>query len=203
MNMSEEVVLLEKFCGDLDLEIVFAGRGRVTLTSYSVTRPGLQFAGFFKYFDSSRILVLGNSEYEFLRDLPQDVRRERIKQLLSYTDIPCIILARAESYASCNKPLYSMLDGVSIGLGFTGALCLIGIVREFLAGGAFAGISIPGYPAMSGVGASAFGFIVFGCLMALFNFVIQKINERKDKMKAAVLPLSEGKVEPLKEVAEK
>ncbi len=117
--------------------------------------------------------------------------------------VNCIILARAESYASCNKPLYSMLDGVSIGLGFTGALCLIGIVREFLAGGAFAGISIPGYPAMSGVGASAFGFIVFGCLMALFNFVIQKINERKDKMKAAVLPLSEGKVEPLKEVAEK
>ena len=94
MNMSEEVVLLEKFCGDLDLEIVFAGRGRVTLTSYSVTRPGLQFAGFFNYFDSSRILVLGNSEYEFLRELPQDVRRERVQKLLSYEDIPCIILAR-------------------------------------------------------------------------------------------------------------
>ena len=89
-----ETILLENFCGDLGLEIVFAGRGRLTLTSYSVTRPGLQFAGFFKYFDSSRILVLGNSEYEFLRDLPQEVRRERIKTLLSYSDIPCIILAR-------------------------------------------------------------------------------------------------------------
>lgn len=89
-----ETILLENFCSDLGLEIVFAGRGRVTLSSYSVTRPGLQFAGFFKYFDSSRILVLGNSEYEFLRDLPQDVRRERIKTLLSYSDIPCIILAR-------------------------------------------------------------------------------------------------------------
>lgn len=32
---------------------------------------------------------------------------------------------------------------------------------------------------MEGVGASAFGFIVFGCLMALFNFVIQKVNEKK------------------------
>ena len=89
-----ETILLENFCSDLGLEIVFAGRGRLTLSSYSVTRPGLQFAGFFKYFDSSRILVLGNSEYEFLRDLPQDVRRERIKTLLSYSDIPCIILAR-------------------------------------------------------------------------------------------------------------
>ena len=42
-----ETILLENFCGDLGLEIVFAGRGRLTLTSYSVTRPGLQPAGFF------------------------------------------------------------------------------------------------------------------------------------------------------------
>ena len=84
----QETILLENFCGDLGLEIVFAGRGRVTLSSYSVTRPGLQLAGFFKYFDSSRILVFGNSEYEFLRDLSQEVRSERIKTLLSYRDIP-------------------------------------------------------------------------------------------------------------------
>ena len=90
----QETVLLDSFCGDLGLEIVFAGKGRVTLSSYSVSRPGLQLAGFFKYFDSSRILVLGNSEYEFLRDLPQKTRRERIKKLLSYHDIPCIILSR-------------------------------------------------------------------------------------------------------------
>ena len=50
---------------------------------------------------------------------------------------------------------------------------------------------------MEGTGASAFGFIVFGCLMALFNFVIQKTNERKQKLKEQVLPLSEGKVEGL------
>lgn len=112
--------------------------------------------------------------------------------------VNCIILARAESYASCNKPLYSVVDGFSIGLGFTGALCLIGIVREFLAGGSFAGFAVPGFPAMSGTGASAFGFIVFGCMMALFNFVIQKLNERKEKMKRAALPLAEGKVEELK-----
>ena len=89
-----ETILLDNFCGDLGLEIVFAGRGRVTLSSYSVTRPGLQLAGFFSYFDPSRILVIGNSEYEFLRDLPQDLRRSRLKELLSYEEIPCIILAR-------------------------------------------------------------------------------------------------------------
>ena len=105
--------------------------------------------------------------------------------------VNCIILARAESFASCNGPLLSMADGLSMGLGFTGALCLIGIVREFLAGGAFAGMKIPGFPVMSGVGASAFGFIAFGCMMALFNFVMQKIRERSEKNRASKLPLQE------------
>lgn len=105
--------------------------------------------------------------------------------------VNCIILARAESFASCNKPLYSMLDGVSMGLGFTCALCLIGIVREFFAGGSFAGFVIPGFPVMQGAGASAFGFITFGCMMALFNFVMQKINERKERIKRSVLPLAD------------
>lgn len=113
--------------------------------------------------------------------------------------VNCIILARAESFASCNPPLYSMLDGLSMGLGFTGALCLIGIVREFFANGSFAGFAIPGFPAMSGVGASAFGFIVFGCMMALFNFVIQKLEARKEKLKERALPLAAGEIKPLDE----
>ena len=115
--------------------------------------------------------------------------------------VNCIILARAESFASCNRPLYSVLDGVSMGIGFTAALCLIGIVREFFAAGSFAGMEIPGFPAMDSVGASAFGFIVFGCLMALFNFVIRKLDERKERTKKSVLPLSEGRAETLEEVA--
>ena len=106
--------------------------------------------------------------------------------------VNCIILARAESFASCNPTLYSALDGVSMGLGFTGALCLIGIVREFFASGSFAGIAIPGFPAMSGAGASAFGFIAFGCMMALFNFVIQKLEDRKERLRRASLPLQGG-----------
>ncbi len=50
---------------------------------------------------------------------------------------------------------------------------------------------------MSGTGASAFGFIVFGCMMALFNFIVQKVNDKKKKMQASSLPLSEGKVETM------
>ena len=59
-----EDVLLDSFCRDLGLEVVYAGRGKVTLDTYSVCRPGLQLAGYFKFFESERILVLGNAEYE-------------------------------------------------------------------------------------------------------------------------------------------
>ena len=89
-----EDVLLDSFCRDLGLEVVYAGRGKVTLDTYSVCRPGLQLAGYFKFFESERILVLGNAEYEFLRDLTSEVRRERLREILSYPDLPCIIMAR-------------------------------------------------------------------------------------------------------------
>ena len=71
-------VMLDKFAYDLKLEIVYTGRGVVTLASMSVERPGLQLAGgFFNYFDSRRILVLGLSEYEYLRTFSSEVRREK------------------------------------------------------------------------------------------------------------------------------
>ena len=121
-----------------------------------------------------------------------------MKAFIALIVVNCIILARAESYASCNKPLYSVLDGVSMGLGFTCALCLIGIVREFLSDGAFAGFAIPGFPTMDAGASSAFGFIVFGCLMALFNFLNQKVAKKSAEKKAARLPLAEEKT-PLTE----
>lgn len=53
--------------------------------------------------------------------------------------VNCIILGRAESYASKNDPISSAFDGVGMGLGFTVGLTCIGIVREFLGSGAFFG----------------------------------------------------------------
>ena len=65
----------------------------------------------------------------------------------------------------------------------------VACVREIFAGGSFAGMRIPGFPAMGGAGASAFGFIVFGCMMALFNFLVQKWNARA-KRAEKTLPLA-------------
>ena len=56
--------------------------------------------------------------------------------------VNCIILGRAEAYASKNPPLLSAMDGVGMGAGFTIALTVIGLVREFLGAG-----TVFGFPA--------------------------------------------------------
>ncbi len=88
-------VMLDKFAYDLNLEIVYTGRGVVTLSSMSVERPGLQLAGgFFDYFDSRRVIMLGLSEYEYLRTFTPEERRAKISSLLEHGELPCIILSR-------------------------------------------------------------------------------------------------------------
>lgn len=56
--------------------------------------------------------------------------------------VNCIILGRAEAYASKNPPVLSAFDGIGMGLGFTIALVVIGLVREFLGSGTAFGFSV-------------------------------------------------------------
>ena len=56
--------------------------------------------------------------------------------------VNCIILGRAEAYASKNPPFLSVMDGVGMGLGFTIALLLIGMVRELVGAGTLFGIQV-------------------------------------------------------------
>lgn len=83
--------------------------------------------------------------------------------------VNCIVLGRAEAYASKNTVVDSALDGIGIGLGFTIALTIIGFVRELLGG-----LSIFGNKLVDGDGMLAFvlapgAFLVLGYLMVLFN----------------------------------
>ena len=81
-------VMIDKFASDLHLEIVYTGRGVVTFASMSVERPGLQLAGgFFQYFDSRRIIVLGLSEYEYLRTFSTEERKSKLLQLFDYGEL--------------------------------------------------------------------------------------------------------------------
>ena len=95
-TQATQSVMLDKFASDLNLEIVYTGRGVVSRASMSVERPGLQLAGgFFNYFDSRRIIVLGLSEYEYLRTFSSEERKEKLTQLFLHGDeMPCIILSR-------------------------------------------------------------------------------------------------------------
>ncbi|MDE6589528.1 MAG: electron transport complex subunit E [Oscillospiraceae bacterium] len=56
--------------------------------------------------------------------------------------VNCIILGRAEAYASKNPPLPSAFDGIGMGLGFTAALVVVGLIREFLGAGTAFGVSV-------------------------------------------------------------
>lgn len=88
---------------------------------------------------------------------------------LALITVNCIILGRAEMFASKNTPLKAMLDGVGMGLGFTLALFLMASVREVFGAGSFAGLEIPflvDYKIEILTKAPG-GFMVYGLLIAL------------------------------------
>ena len=89
--------------------------------------------------------------------------------------VNCIILGRAEAFASKNGPLDSILDGVGIGLGFTLSLTVIGAVREVLGSGAIFDmpLGISDYTPLVFVLAPG-AFFVLGYLMILFNKFAKK-----------------------------
>ncbi len=90
--------------------------------------------------------------------------------------VNCIILGRAESFASKNPVLLSLLDGVGMGLGFTLSLIMISTVREILGNGTFLGITLFGanfQPAIMMILAPG-GFLTFGILMALTKKLSRK-----------------------------
>lgn len=106
--------------------------------------------------------------------------------------VNCIILGRAEAFAGKNKVLPSAVDGLGMGIGFTAALCCMGLVRETLGSGTFLsgvasinggnGLAIPflsEHPMLIFVLAPG-GFFVFGLLMACAN----KLAEEKGLPKA-------------------
>ena len=88
--------------------------------------------------------------------------------------VNCIILGRAEAFASKNGVFDSALDGVGIGLGFTLSLTVIGAVREMLGSGAIFGFSFaPDVMPLLFILAPG-GFLVLGYLMVVFNKIAKR-----------------------------
>ena len=90
--------------------------------------------------------------------------------------VNCIILGRAEAYASKNPPLLSAMDGLGMGLGFTISLSVIGLIRELLGAGTVFGMQVmpESYLPMGILVKPAGGFIVLGLTLALMNKLLPK-----------------------------
>ena len=108
--------------------------------------------------------------------------------------VNCIVLGRAEGFASKNGVLASAVDGLCQGIGYTVALVLICIIRELLGSGTFGGgllnggegirIIPEGYPAMYVV-MPVGGFLVLGCVLAASQWLTKRMEMNKKKKEAA------------------
>ena len=94
--------------------------------------------------------------------------------------VNCIILGRAEMFASKNGVVASAIDGLSMGIGFTIVLILMSATRELLGAGMLFGIQIlpDSIAPMSIIALPPGGFFVFGCFMALAIFIERKTSPK-------------------------
>ncbi len=105
--------------------------------------------------------------------------------------VNCIILGRAEMFASKNKILPSIIDGLGMGVGFTAAMLAMGIIRELLGAG-----TVFGMPVLSGFMEPIIifllppgGFFVFGMLIALAG-KLSKEGKAPQSMGCGACPLA-------------
>ena len=104
--------------------------------------------------------------------------------------VNCIILGRAEGFASKNGVLASAVDGICQGIGYTVALCLMCIIRELLGSGTFGGGLLNGgegiriipaqFPAMQMV-MPVGGFLTLGFLIAGSQWLMKRLESKKKK----------------------
>ena len=101
--------------------------------------------------------------------------------------VNCIILGRAEAFASKFGPVESFFDGVGNGLGFTMAITVIGLIREFIGSGTLFGLTVlpEAFPKTLIMIMSPGAFFTFGTLMAIFHRLMAKQKAKKEAKEAS------------------
>ena len=108
--------------------------------------------------------------------------------------VNCMVLGRAEAFASKNGVLASAVDGLCQGIGYTVALVIVCVVREFLGAGTFGGGLLNGGEGIRilPVGVAAMqmvmpvgGFLALGCILAGFQYFTKKLEIKKKDKEAA------------------
>ncbi len=95
MDNKEKLLVLDIF-NRFDIEIV-AGKAGIKreITESDIKRPGIELAGFWKYFTPERVNLIGKTEISFLNELDADILKHRIEQFVSYDPV-CIIVSSGE-----------------------------------------------------------------------------------------------------------
>ena len=103
--MPQFSVPLGKLAKQLNLESLYAPKDlwQIPITTADINRPGIMLAGFYQYFDATRIQIIGMVEMAYLKDLPDDERRNHLEKLFSMKP-PTVIISRGMD------PLDEMLD---------------------------------------------------------------------------------------------
>ena len=115
---------------------------------------------------------------KFLPDL-----YESLGAFLALIVVNCIVLGRAEAFASTHTVGEAAVDGIANGLGFTIALTLMGIICEFLGSGSLFGLQIMKSFKIAIFSQPAGAFLVYGIAIAVFTYVIDAF-ERSRRVKA-------------------
>ena len=94
--------------------------------------------------------------------------------------VNCIVLARAEAFASKNGPAASILDGLFMGLGYTAALLCVSFIRELLGSGSLFGIKVlgKGYPGILMLTMPAGAFLCLACVVAAVRHFSAKKGDK-------------------------
>ena len=131
--------------------------------------------------------------FKFLPDL-----YEAMGVFLPLIVVNCMILGRAEAFASKQPVLDSAVDGVATGLGFTAALTVMGIIRELLGNGSFFDIKLWDFT-IGFFSNSAGAFFVYGICIALFVFITDAVDKNIRAKRAQALRVPTGD-EPLDQI---
>lgn len=130
---------------------------------------------------ASLVTILEMLMWAYMEDIAK-----QLGTFLSLIVVNCLILGRAEAFASKNGPIKSMADGLGMALGFTGGITLIAIFRELLGSGSItiwgslAFDLIPSDFQISILVAPAGAFLVFGILVSQINKMKFKREERNE-----------------------
>lgn len=109
----ERKILLSKFQIDNNLDLLAGKEGldKVLIVD-EISRPGLEFTGFFDYFDNKRIVLVGSKDAAFLGTLPLEVKRKNLDKLFSLNP-PCIVFSKN---VKIDELFYEMADKYKIAI---------------------------------------------------------------------------------------